>query len=51
MAIPNSGLTVREIECDLEGMGVPFDPRRSKAQLLIQRNAARARRNARQTSK
>lgn len=51
MLIPNSGLTVREIEADLDGLGVPFDPRWPKFALLIQRNIVKARRNRRQTRK
>jgi hypothetical protein len=47
MFIPNSGLTRREIEADLEGLAVSFDPRWPKFALLIQRNAAKSRRKAR----
>ena len=46
MLIPNSGLTVREIEADLDGLGVPFDPRWPKFALLIQRNVIKSRRKA-----
>lgn len=39
---PAEGLTDREINADLEGAGVEFDPRDSKAERLAQRKAARA---------
>jgi hypothetical protein len=34
-------LTKAEIVADLEGMGIEFDPRQSRAKLLVQRNAGR----------
>ena len=40
------GLTKAEIIADLEGMGVEFDPRDKKADLLALRNEARAIRDA-----
>ena len=41
-ASASDGLTKAEIIADLEGMGEDFDPRHKKADLLAQRNAARA---------
>ena len=40
------GLTKAEIIADLEGMGAEFDPKALKADLLAQRNEARAKRDA-----
>ena len=39
---PGGGLTKTEIIADLEGMGIEFDARRSRAKLLEQRDQARA---------
>jgi len=47
MIFSSLGLTVTEIHADLEGLGVPFDPRWPRLALLIQRNAAKSRRKAR----
>lgn len=41
----DGGLTKPEIHADLEAMGVEFDPRAKKADLLALRNAARAERD------
>lgn len=41
-ASATDGLTKAEIIADLEAMGVEFDPRDRKADLLAQRDAARA---------
>lgn len=43
---PTSGLTKREIEADLEGMSIEFDPRSRRSELLALRNEARAERDA-----
>jgi hypothetical protein len=43
------GLTKQEIIADLEGMGIEFDPRAAKADLLALRNEARAARDAQAT--
>lgn len=40
------GLTKAEIHADLEALGVEFDPRARKADLLALRNEARAKRDA-----
>lgn len=44
----DDGLTKAEISADLEAMGVEFDPRAKKADLLALRNDARAKRDAAQ---
>ena len=41
----DAGLTKAEIVADLEGMGVEFDARHTRARLLAQRNTARAARD------
>lgn len=42
----DDGLTKAEIHADLEALGVEFDPRAKKADLLALRNEARAARDA-----
>lgn len=45
-ADPTDGLTKAEIHADLEALGVEFDPRARKADLMALRNEARAKRDA-----